>query len=202
MGIGSHPERREHSVQHLCIPHQLTGLAAFVICRWRRGILERSSSSEEQSLRKLCGRRRLSYLEVWARSCRYVIWFWALAKHVKGNWVRSFDFLFPLIPLKAWIVFTCFLCFKLPSSHWKRQNEPNWRGADTGNLLTSLILSQFGFKIPNLDLVQLCAFVSRKKPYTCNFCLIYWREYLFSLCIFCAASCAMAPYSGHLGSCF
>lgn len=73
---------------------------------------------------------KLSYLKVWERPLRYMsvsehwrswIWGQTLTKHVKGNnWVRSFDFFFPLFLLKAWIILTCVLCFhvcKFPSSH-------------------------------------------------------------------------------------
>ena len=100
--------------------HQQLGIEAF----WKAAAV-RSRAWENCVERE----RKLSYLKLWERSWRYVsvsehwlswIWSWTLAKHVKGNWVWSFDFFFPFIPLKAWIIFTCFLCFdvcKFPSSH-------------------------------------------------------------------------------------
>lgn len=101
-----------------------------------RGILE-SSSSEEQSLRKLCGKRKQAILprRSWrdmsvSENCLSWIWGWTLAKHIKGNWVRSFDFFFPLIPLKACISFlpvfpiSMYANF-LPLTYWKGKMHLN-----------------------------------------------------------------------------
>lgn len=82
-----------------------------------------------------CGKRRKAIInEMWGKSWNISvsehwlswIWGWILSKHVKSNWVGSFDFFFPFTPLNVWFYFflTCF-----PYSLYG-----NKTGADTGNL--------------------------------------------------------------------
>lgn len=106
--------------------HQQLGIEAF----WRAAAV-RSRAWENCGKRKQAILPRRSWRDMSvSENCLSWIWGWTLAKHIKGNWVRSFDFFFPLIPLKACISFlpvfpiSMYANF-LPLTYWKGKMHLN-----------------------------------------------------------------------------